>query len=109
MNYVLTYVKNEPVQGKFGPQNKCTIRVNGSEAWVSGFIKQGITDNWHAGDTVDIEIYDTVSKTNGNTYKNFKIRPQADVLEERMTAVEKRLDELEKGSKDGYAVTNLPF
>lgn len=116
MKYTLTYVNNEPIQGKFGPQVKCSIKVNGMEGFLSAFVKPWQTKDWVPTQVVDIEIYSTVSKTNGQTYQNFRI-PKP---EESIAALEVRVAKIEaylKGKPtptapeppEDYGISSLPF
>lgn len=69
---------------------KIGLKIDGE--WYNGFGKKGVTDQWEAG----MEVTGIVlgeKEYNGKMYKNWSLIS----LEDRISAVETRLDKLEKG------------
>ena len=82
---------NEPLKTKDG-RNYTRIRIQTNEhidQWLSGF-ENPETENWREGDTVEIDVKQV------GVYLNFSTPKKADVLEARVTELEKRVTALEK-------------
>ena len=82
---------NKPLLTRDGrPYERVKIQTetHGPE-WLSGFGNE-ITNSWKEGDTVE-----AIVEKNGQ-YLNFSVPKKTDLLEERLTALEGRVDALEQ-------------
>lgn len=64
------------------------ISIKSEDNWYSCFEKKGITDKWHEGDTIDVEVKDS------NGYKNI-VLPSQKVAREEIDEIKKRLNAIE--------------
>lgn len=87
-SYKLEQVSSRKMTSKSGKEFLSVgIKVNGE--WYNGFGKPGVTDKWGEGmEVTGIELYEK------DGYKNFRILSVFD----RMDALEKRVEALEKNS-----------
>ena len=90
MKVTLTYCNNEAKVSKNGkPYTSCSIKtVQHGDSFINGF-GNATTKLWAAGDVVDVDIYD--EEYNGKVYKKFKAMEKADVLEERVVELERKV------------------
>lgn len=109
MQVTLTYVKNEQKVAKKSGKTytSCSIKTEEhGEVWLNGFGNE-ITKSWVQGDKVDIEVQK--EEFEGKTYVNFKTMNKADLLDDRVTALEKTMKlVVEKLRGDSQSKMELP-
>ena len=90
MKVTLTYCNNEAKVSKNGkPYTSCSIKTaEHGDVFINGF-GNATTKLWAAGEVVDVDVYD--EEYNGKVYKKFKAMEKADVLEERVIELERKV------------------
>lgn len=82
-------IKNETKVSKTSGKNYIICGIKIDSQWLNGFGSK-ITEGWQPGMTVEIDVYE--EEYNGKMYKKFKLLKKEDLLEARISNLEKRLD-----------------
>jgi hypothetical protein len=88
-SYKVEQVSSKTMTSKKTGKDFISVGLKIDGEWYNGFGKEGVTDKWEEGmELTGIELYE-----NGD-YKNWRFVS----IYDRMDALEKRVDELEKGN-----------
>ena len=87
------------IQGAKGPFQVFGIKANGS--WMNGYYNKE-SQQWKVGDEIELLITEKAGK-DGKMYKNFSIPKKDDLLEDRVSKLEKGFETFRKEMEMKFA------